>query len=170
MQIEKVSDDFTGATSVLWLVGLVKMVHVLCLDLFIVSMCSIEWVKVSEPVIVLHIALMFFFFLRRLVIFDLDYLQSCNLIQSHGLSILARMLTSSSVDVFNLFKINKFFFSFFSLPSVNPNVKMRPWFQYWHQKKPVNYLWTRLSVHCRYIHVTHYFIVFLGKKPNVLKK
>lgn len=58
MQIEKVSDDFTGATSIL--VGLVKMVHVLCLDLFIVSMCSIEWVKVSEPVIVLHIALMFF--------------------------------------------------------------------------------------------------------------
>lgn len=60
MQFENVSDDFKEVTSVR-LVGLVRMVHVFCLDLFIVSMCSTEGVKVSSgPIILLYIALTFF--------------------------------------------------------------------------------------------------------------
>uniref|UniRef100_A0A673KRR3 Calcium-transporting ATPase n=1 Tax=Sinocyclocheilus rhinocerous TaxID=307959 RepID=A0A673KRR3_9TELE len=38
-----------------------------------------------------------FFFEERLVILDLNYPQPCNLFKSHGLSVLARMLTSSSL-------------------------------------------------------------------------
>lgn len=50
-------------TSVLCMVGLVKIVHVFCLDFFfffMVSMCSTEGVKVSGPAILLYIALTFF--------------------------------------------------------------------------------------------------------------